>query len=443
MQSSSTPYASSSTTAMPSSSAPSSPSSSISGFACPSIPHSKTQGVFDSIVKGRKSWKTLKGGEVVWPPELEAALLEGLEQYTPDDSRETRLLGRFPMRNRYISDYIYEKTGKRRTAKQVGSRLQQLRDTCGGRQLLKLLTPYRPQGRAPRPSPLSISGSLSDTDSNSDASAPPTPTEAHATLQSLLYRGVGGLGRDDEPRSIIYIDLLPNDASHGPTPMQAPPVPSKPGYTITRISQYPRHIHEIDPTVTLASRSSIIAKSHFTVHSRAGIVHSEVTEMTPANPNSEGAEGEFLYSTKLAPAFWNELCRNQDPTQYTIIQKVTQEPHNSFAAPIFHTAYKFTFPLPNGNGAVAQTLDTFPLGEPTIRGSPALDFELSELFTLDPDAFSDFGFVSDDKSADLYGLEACLNADWRIYSPATSVSSEGFSDCQILPSSADIPLMAL
>ncbi|KAF9471787.1 hypothetical protein BDN70DRAFT_819564, partial [Pholiota conissans] len=55
----------------------------------------------------------------------------GLENYQPDDSRETRLLGRFPMRNQFISDYIYEKTGKRRTAKQVGSRLQQLRDTCG------------------------------------------------------------------------------------------------------------------------------------------------------------------------------------------------------------------------------------------------------------------------------------------------------------------------
>jgi transcriptional enhancer factor len=88
----------------------------------------------------------------VWPPELEAALLEGanrsfshpsdpsltiralgLENYQPDDSRETRLLGRFPMRNRFISDYIFQKTGKRRTAKQVGSRLQQLRDTCGGK----------------------------------------------------------------------------------------------------------------------------------------------------------------------------------------------------------------------------------------------------------------------------------------------------------------------
>lgn len=50
----------------------------MSGFACPSIPNTKTQDVFQSIVKGRKSWKTLKGGEVVWPPELEAALLEGI-----------------------------------------------------------------------------------------------------------------------------------------------------------------------------------------------------------------------------------------------------------------------------------------------------------------------------------------------------------------------------
>ncbi|KAF9471385.1 hypothetical protein BDN70DRAFT_575777 [Pholiota conissans] len=71
-------------------------------------------GVFQSIVKGRKSWKTLRGREVVWPPELEAALIEGLESYQPDDSRKSRLLGRLPMRNRFISDWIFEKTGKRR-----------------------------------------------------------------------------------------------------------------------------------------------------------------------------------------------------------------------------------------------------------------------------------------------------------------------------------------
>jgi hypothetical protein len=36
------------------------------------------------------------------------------------------------MRNRFISDYIFEVTGKQRTPKQVGSRLQQMRNTCKG-----------------------------------------------------------------------------------------------------------------------------------------------------------------------------------------------------------------------------------------------------------------------------------------------------------------------
>jgi len=38
------------------------------------------------------------------------------------------------MRNRFISDWVYEKTGKRRTAKQVGSHLQRFRDVSGGKQ---------------------------------------------------------------------------------------------------------------------------------------------------------------------------------------------------------------------------------------------------------------------------------------------------------------------
>ncbi|KAF5360062.1 hypothetical protein D9758_007544 [Tetrapyrgos nigripes] len=95
---------------------------------------------FRSIFKGRKSWKTQKGGEIVWPPELEAALLEGLAKYQPDNSRETVLLGRYPMRNRFISEYILRTTGKYRTAKQVGSRLQQLRN-APSKELQSLLSP--------------------------------------------------------------------------------------------------------------------------------------------------------------------------------------------------------------------------------------------------------------------------------------------------------------
>lgn len=57
---------------------------------------------------------------------------QALEKYSPDtgNAKADKTMGRFPMRNRFISDYIFETTGKRRTPKQVGSRLQQLRDTC-------------------------------------------------------------------------------------------------------------------------------------------------------------------------------------------------------------------------------------------------------------------------------------------------------------------------
>ncbi|KAJ6484136.1 hypothetical protein C8R45DRAFT_829946, partial [Mycena sanguinolenta] len=55
----------------------------------------------------------------------------GLENYQPGDTRETRTLGRYPRRNCFILDYIFRKTGKIRSPKQVGSRLQQLRESCG------------------------------------------------------------------------------------------------------------------------------------------------------------------------------------------------------------------------------------------------------------------------------------------------------------------------
>ena len=64
----------------------------------------------------------------------------GLEKYQPVESRTTRAFGRFPMRNKFISDYIFNKTGKRRTPKQVGSRLQQLRDTAEGKRSASLST---------------------------------------------------------------------------------------------------------------------------------------------------------------------------------------------------------------------------------------------------------------------------------------------------------------
>ena len=64
-------------------------------------------------------------------PSIYRVILVALEKYqTEAVGNKHKTLGRFPLRNRFIADYIREVTGKKRTPKQVGSRLQQLRDTC-------------------------------------------------------------------------------------------------------------------------------------------------------------------------------------------------------------------------------------------------------------------------------------------------------------------------
>ena len=67
---------------------------------------------------------------------------QGLSRYQPSNPRATKSLGRFPNRNRFISEYIQKKTGKHRTPKQVGSRLQQLRDTHQGKQRMSTSFSY-------------------------------------------------------------------------------------------------------------------------------------------------------------------------------------------------------------------------------------------------------------------------------------------------------------
>jgi transcriptional enhancer factor len=326
-------------------------------FKCPPLKNPATQDVFQSIVKGRKSWKSLKGGEIVWPPELEAALIEGLENYQPDDSRETRLLGRFPMRNRFISDWIFEKTGKRRTAKQVGSRLQQLRDTCGGKKLLKLLSPIRPLPRAITPPPKKDSqmthaspSSVYDYESSSESStsSPPTPTEAHTTLQTLLYRGVERRV-EEMPNTIVYIDVttdpwLTPERSWTPSKeaLAEERTWSERGLMVARASQHPRHITEIEPTITFMSPTAISAQSHFTVHTADGVVFSEITPLETVGTSQPSTMDEsLLYKTLLVPGFWETIVHSADASKYVITQRVIPDTSSSTSASIFSAMYKF------------------------------------------------------------------------------------------------------
>ncbi|KAJ7150115.1 hypothetical protein C8R43DRAFT_497667 [Mycena crocata] len=303
---------------------------SVSGPAWPSLQSQTTQDVLQSVLKVRKSWKTLRGGETVWPLDLEAALLEGLENYQPDDSRETRMLGRFPRRNRFISDYIFEKTGKRRSAKQVGSRLQQLRESCGGKKLLHLLSPFRQPAY-----------SESSTSSDSTCTSPISPTVGDRSFP----------GPSPVRHTVMYIDILPEGAPDHVGNI-SPPLWSDSG-DVVHASDRPRPLASINPMITFVSPVPLLAQSRFTVYSRDLVLHAETVPLTPVADPVSDVSG-FLYSAALVPEYWKIISGSPDPTRFTICQEVLRDDNGAIS---FYATYKFRYPSRLSSG-LPSSFDT-------------------------------------------------------------------------------------
>ncbi|KAI9573174.1 hypothetical protein HD554DRAFT_2059548 [Boletus coccyginus] len=304
--------------------------------------------ILQIILRSRKTWKTLKGkSEAVWPPYLEATMLKALQDYEPADSRETRILGRYPRRNRFISDYIHSTTGKYRSAKQVGSRLQQLRDTPEGRKLIDVLTRcYHPRmdtgtcnarqpttwDSSPSPSVSTISCDSSSTSSSSASlvsslASPVTPTSP------TMHRFPAPKPRQPaEPRMPVYIDILPQLPHLSSTGY--PHSSSSTSSSNPRPSDAARYICNIDPTVTFVSPSPVNGKSSYIVLLDGAPVHSEDTALEYVGPylnfssSAARAPGDqpVLYNTALVPKYWGVLCKAPDPTLYTIVQDVYRAP---------------------------------------------------------------------------------------------------------------------
>ncbi|KZS87760.1 hypothetical protein SISNIDRAFT_460518 [Sistotremastrum niveocremeum HHB9708] len=84
------------------------------------------------VIQDRRTCKSFNG-EVVWPPKVETALIGALEALLPTTIENcVSKLNLFPDRNKFCSSWIKEKTGYERTPRQVGSRIQMLRQKWRG-----------------------------------------------------------------------------------------------------------------------------------------------------------------------------------------------------------------------------------------------------------------------------------------------------------------------
>jgi transcriptional enhancer factor len=239
------------------------------------------------------------------------------------------------MRNQYISDYIYRTTGKRRSAKQVGSRLQQLRDTFHGKRrklavnrfmsvtfltyfvcpaVLNSLAQNYKWGRS-RSTQKSSSSSDSSCDGSSSESPIPSPSSSSSAMSQPYPTSFDNVS---SRCTVVCIDLLPRDSSSPcgacDTNQPAEGIFSSDGPTdIFRPSYHPRPICIIDPTVTFVSRSVISAQSSCLVLLDGATIHKEVTPLALAGSSSEPrSEDNFplMYGVKLVPNYWESLCRS-------------------------------------------------------------------------------------------------------------------------------------
>ncbi|OCH90554.1 hypothetical protein OBBRIDRAFT_793217 [Obba rivulosa] len=290
------------------------PSTDGISYAVP--PTSDTSCIIQTILSSRKRWKKGKG-EVIWPPNLEAALMEGLTMYHHIESHMTRTSKRFPMRNKLISEHIYKATGKLRTPKQVGSRLAQLRDTKEGQCILELLSNCHSVLIPSHNSPKYYRSS----------------TNTAAVPSANLATGSLTCNSDD----MIEVPSNVVDAPPSASPsLTAAPAPLSVHMVSSPLPAYqspgPRPLRAIDPTVTFLAQSPLAAYTRFRVLHAGQTVHQECAEFTLCASSCPEVEHTFLYRTRLVPGYWHVLCESYDPMSYIIVQEIvrTMLPSHTF-----------------------------------------------------------------------------------------------------------------
>ncbi|KAG7089375.1 hypothetical protein E1B28_011065 [Marasmius oreades] len=323
---------------------PSSPTSTHLGYVCMSTvddlsytpsAEEKDRDAAQIVATGRRSWKTLKGkGEAVWPPHLEAALIEALEKYRPDESRSTKALGRFSMRNRFISDYIFETTGKRRTPKQVGSRLQQLRDTCKSERILRLISRRHTENNE------RDAGAVSSDGHSSSTSPPPAELQCTGEVQKC------------QKRHNIWVNIvLEQLAWPSPPPVVHIVNNNKLMPLVVHLSplaasslSYESTTHclaSMEPTITFASPFALAQQCSYSVfQDDTKLLYTEVAALKCLSDPMQSSG--WMYRASLVPEMWKTLCDSGSPTRYTITQYLFPADDNGDGDHCVSIVYNFT-----------------------------------------------------------------------------------------------------
>ncbi|KAF4609734.1 hypothetical protein D9613_012016 [Agrocybe pediades] len=365
--------------------------------------------VSQSDKTGRRSHKmmTVAGRprkEPVWPPALEEALLEALTIYRPV-SKTGRPLRRFTKRNCFISTHIYQKTGKRRTPKQVGSRLQQISESSSNAELKRLITNRDFDNRSPPPSAnesasptssrssstcLNTSdeytlGSFSDQDSSSEhilsplfeqpqplsnplIHTPPmcSPTFAHddyaelsryedksADSIALLVELVSseaasgssaqlGLDADITDNGINFIVSLESNENQGSY---------NSFYNARRLSNIPSQslLYQV-PQMAVVSpflQPEVAYQFSYSVYlDGSTLIHTENATVLSSEATSDYPSGTRIFSTPLLPVYWSKLSKSPTLGRYTVMLDISEAPLNraSFVSqlkPKFSVALNF------------------------------------------------------------------------------------------------------
>lgn len=358
--------------------------SSMSDF---SRPHDHTSPHHGKKVKGtgRHSYKqSPREKEAVWPDFLETALLEALTIYRPTSSKAPQKLLRFPKRNAFISNYIFKVTGKRRTPKQVGSRLQQLRETCTSEDILTLIqskefpdlppkvSQFKQDAPAPdlqkkRPPPLGSNSSMSTLSPDSStlySSSPCTsPTSSGFPDHDQGSSSNSTITQSVCPRHLVHVDLKPYEVDLPSNWMHQPWTGVQPAtFTLdldeSRLSDSPmnwqRRITVLAPrpvwafVPTIVFSASMLSpnseyETFFAVHDVNGnAFYKEVTKIERVSTVS--GDMPMLYRTSLIPNYWATLAsKASDLRQYTIVQDIMKVgvPVDHVNRPQCSIVYKF------------------------------------------------------------------------------------------------------